>query len=268
MFTSCGWFFDDIAGIEALQVLRYAARAIDLAGTEAHRLEAGLMDLLAAAESAQAGAGNGRDLYLASVKPKVPAEARVAAGAVAARRLAPDVEPARGAFHVRDHPDHITVTNGRTEREMAYRVTFNRPTGARLALDVYSTPTAGGDLVARLELDGLPEPYRFPVVAALRAEVIQRRLTPEERAQIANGSAEAAAVVARALVRAVSALGRDHSAAAVAAVIDLADVLELYGRTVPFDAQTTFARIRTTASPQVTSALTPVAARLGFTTEG
>ncbi len=33
MFTSCGWFFDDIAGIEALQVLRYAARAIELAGT-------------------------------------------------------------------------------------------------------------------------------------------------------------------------------------------------------------------------------------------
>ncbi len=268
MFTSCGWFFDDIAGIEALQVLRYAARAIDLAGTEARRVEAGLLDRLAAAESAQAGAGSGRDLYLASVKPKVPAEARVAAGSVAARRLAPDVEPSRGAFHVRDHPDHITVTNGRTGREMTYRVTFNRLTGARLALDVYSTPTAGGDLVARLELDGLPEPYRFPVVAALRAEVIQSRLTPEERAQIANGSSEAAAVVVRALVRAVSALGRDHSAEAVAAVVDLADVLELYGRTVPFDAQTMFARIRTTASPQLASALTPVAARLGFTTEG
>ncbi|MFN3534913.1 MAG: DUF3536 domain-containing protein, partial [Desulfatiglandales bacterium] len=30
MFTSCGWFFDDIAGIEATQVLKYALRAIDL----------------------------------------------------------------------------------------------------------------------------------------------------------------------------------------------------------------------------------------------
>jgi alpha-amylase/alpha-mannosidase (GH57 family) len=31
MFTSCGWFFDDLAGIEALQNLQYAARAIQLA---------------------------------------------------------------------------------------------------------------------------------------------------------------------------------------------------------------------------------------------
>ena len=43
MFTSCGWFFDDIAGIEAVQVLRYAARAIELAGAGAAQLEAGLL---------------------------------------------------------------------------------------------------------------------------------------------------------------------------------------------------------------------------------
>jgi alpha-amylase/alpha-mannosidase (GH57 family) len=31
MFTSCGWFFDDLAGIESLQNLQYAARAVQLA---------------------------------------------------------------------------------------------------------------------------------------------------------------------------------------------------------------------------------------------
>ena len=31
MFTSCGWFFEDPAGLETRQVLRYAARAIELA---------------------------------------------------------------------------------------------------------------------------------------------------------------------------------------------------------------------------------------------
>jgi alpha-amylase/alpha-mannosidase (GH57 family) len=30
MYTSCGWFFDDVSGIESLQVLRYAARAIQI----------------------------------------------------------------------------------------------------------------------------------------------------------------------------------------------------------------------------------------------
>ncbi len=31
MYTSCGWFFDDISGIETVQVLAYAARAVELA---------------------------------------------------------------------------------------------------------------------------------------------------------------------------------------------------------------------------------------------
>ena len=34
MFTSCGWFFADLAGIETLQVLRYAARARELGGAD------------------------------------------------------------------------------------------------------------------------------------------------------------------------------------------------------------------------------------------
>ncbi|HEX4628025.1 MAG TPA: DUF3536 domain-containing protein, partial [Gemmatimonadales bacterium] len=48
MFTSCGWFFDDIAGIESVIVLRSAARAIELVGPpESARLEAGLLERLA-----------------------------------------------------------------------------------------------------------------------------------------------------------------------------------------------------------------------------
>ncbi len=31
MYTSCGWFFDDVARIETIQILRYAARAVELA---------------------------------------------------------------------------------------------------------------------------------------------------------------------------------------------------------------------------------------------
>src|SRR5260370_4477633 len=30
MYTSCGWFFWDLAGIETVQILRYTARALDL----------------------------------------------------------------------------------------------------------------------------------------------------------------------------------------------------------------------------------------------
>jgi alpha-amylase/alpha-mannosidase (GH57 family) len=31
MYTSCGWFFDELSGIETMQVIRYAGRAIQLA---------------------------------------------------------------------------------------------------------------------------------------------------------------------------------------------------------------------------------------------
>ena len=69
MFTSCGWFFDDIAGIESVIVLRSAARAIELAGPpDAARLEAGLLERLALAPSNDPAIGSGRELYLKRVK--------------------------------------------------------------------------------------------------------------------------------------------------------------------------------------------------------
>ncbi|HYL21207.1 MAG TPA: DUF3536 domain-containing protein [Gemmatimonadales bacterium] len=75
MFTSCGWFFDDIAGLESLIVLRSAARAIELAGSEAARLEAGLLERLARAPSNDPSVGSGRELYLERVKAGIPSDA-------------------------------------------------------------------------------------------------------------------------------------------------------------------------------------------------
>jgi alpha-amylase/alpha-mannosidase (GH57 family) len=70
MYTSCGWFFDDLAGLEAVQVMRYAGRAAQLAdelfGGECER---GLLRRLAWARSNDPAAGNGRDLYEARVRP-------------------------------------------------------------------------------------------------------------------------------------------------------------------------------------------------------
>jgi alpha-amylase/alpha-mannosidase (GH57 family) len=62
--TSCGWFFDDIAGLEGRQVLRYAARAIALAGPDAPRLEEGFLARLDGAVSNDGRVGDARGLYL------------------------------------------------------------------------------------------------------------------------------------------------------------------------------------------------------------
>ncbi len=61
MFTSCGWFFNDISGIETVQLLMYAARAIELAGDG--EIESELVTVLEKAESNIAGVGTGADLY-------------------------------------------------------------------------------------------------------------------------------------------------------------------------------------------------------------
>lgn len=71
MYTSCGWFFDDISGVEPLQNLLYAARAIQLAQTALKvDLEPAFLDVLATAESNVAAVGNGRQLYESQVRPR------------------------------------------------------------------------------------------------------------------------------------------------------------------------------------------------------
>ncbi len=70
MYTSCGWFFDDLSGIETVQVIQYAARALQLADQLfAEDLTAPLLDLLSQASSNLAEQGNGRQIYERLVQP-------------------------------------------------------------------------------------------------------------------------------------------------------------------------------------------------------
>jgi alpha-amylase/alpha-mannosidase (GH57 family) len=65
MFTSCGWFFSDLAGIETLQVLRYAERVIGLQkelGVASPREK--FLELLAEARSNVAEKGNGAEIFI------------------------------------------------------------------------------------------------------------------------------------------------------------------------------------------------------------
>jgi alpha-amylase/alpha-mannosidase (GH57 family) len=70
MYTSCGWFFDDLAGIETLQVLLYAARAIQLAErTIGGSYEPAFLAELQAARSNQPQLGDGRAVFERFVAP-------------------------------------------------------------------------------------------------------------------------------------------------------------------------------------------------------
>lgn len=79
MFTSCGWFFDEISGIETTQILRYAARAIQLAREFGEDLEEGFLGILEKAPSNLPALGNGRGVWEAQVLPWVVEPPRVVA---------------------------------------------------------------------------------------------------------------------------------------------------------------------------------------------
>jgi alpha-amylase/alpha-mannosidase (GH57 family) len=68
MYTSCGWFFNDLAGIETVQILRYAARSMDLYRElgEEPPVEAFLHDL-GRARSNDPAAGDGRQIWVEQV---------------------------------------------------------------------------------------------------------------------------------------------------------------------------------------------------------
>ena len=73
MYTSCGWFFDEISGIETVQIIAYAGRVLQLAaklfGQAGVALEARFLEILANAKSNVAEIGNGAELYRRFVTP-------------------------------------------------------------------------------------------------------------------------------------------------------------------------------------------------------
>jgi len=73
MYTSCGWFFDDISGIETIQIIAYAGRVLQLArklfsdpvlfGNAASDLEAEFLAILALAKSNNPDIADGAEVY-------------------------------------------------------------------------------------------------------------------------------------------------------------------------------------------------------------
>jgi alpha-amylase/alpha-mannosidase (GH57 family) len=67
MYTSCGWFFDEVSGIETVQVIAYAGRVLQLAaklfGEPGAILEKQFLDRLTAAPSNVPEVGNGAEVY-------------------------------------------------------------------------------------------------------------------------------------------------------------------------------------------------------------
>jgi hypothetical protein len=153
MFTSCGWFFADLAGIETQQVLRYAARCIELLEqvgdnppTEA------FLDVLATAHSNVHDQGNGRDVWERHVVPSAVGPGRVVAHIALLElldRRGPD--PVVGGFEV--HVDrHRYIDRGPLAQTTGRVTLVHRRTGREHRL-VYAAIHLGG-----IEVLGMQRP--------------------------------------------------------------------------------------------------------------
>ncbi|HEY3916040.1 MAG TPA: DUF3536 domain-containing protein [Verrucomicrobiae bacterium] len=72
MYTSCGWFFDELSGLETVQVIQYAARVVQLVSdTWDEDIEPQFLDLLSRAKSNIPEHRDGRLIYEKFVKPAI-----------------------------------------------------------------------------------------------------------------------------------------------------------------------------------------------------
>src|SRR5439155_4356837 len=84
MYASCGWFFDDVAGLESALILRQAAHAVEL-----WRAVGGtppvdeLLEGLAQARSNEPKLGSGADVYRRMARERVTPAVAVAQAAFA-----------------------------------------------------------------------------------------------------------------------------------------------------------------------------------------
>ncbi|MBA3500692.1 MAG: DUF3536 domain-containing protein, partial [Deltaproteobacteria bacterium] len=92
MYTSCGWFFDELSGLETVQCMQYAARVAELIEEiGGDPIEPGFLDRLSLAQSNIPEEGDGRQVWRERVLPA---------------RIDPEKVCAHVAVHTLVEPDH------------------------------------------------------------------------------------------------------------------------------------------------------------------
>ena len=121
MYTSCGWFFDELSGIEAVQVIMYAARAVQLAqqlfGVQ---IEERFLEKLAMAHSNIPEQGSGVDIYRRYVKPAALDLVKVGAHYVISSLFDPYAEHSSIYCYTVDREDHRLFDSGRARLALGH----------------------------------------------------------------------------------------------------------------------------------------------------
>jgi alpha-amylase/alpha-mannosidase (GH57 family) len=130
MYTSCGWFFDDISGIETVQIMAYAARALRLAadifGLNCALLEWQFVERLRQAKCNSPQWKDGGEIYRKLVKPQEVSLEQVAAHYAISSVFGSYPEEAALFCYTVRRLDYENVTSGRARLAIGRcRITSN-----------------------------------------------------------------------------------------------------------------------------------------------
>ena len=207
MYTSCGWFFSDVSGIETQQIMKYAGRALDYAEPFAPAgLRDRFLDQLASAKSNWTHEGNGADVFRRRVDPSRWSPKRIVAN-VALSSLVENLGDTgemggyafqRGSFAQRPHGrirlgvGAVELTDTETERHHRFAAGALHLGGVDLYCAVKDGPTDDAFHAAAEQLlssfAGLSVPAMLRQLADLLGpdEFGLEHLLPETREQISS----------------------------------------------------------------------------------
>lgn len=230
MFTSCGWFFDDLARLEPRIVLRHAARAIEFLPAAEHAiLEHALLTELATARSNDPAKGDGLAVWRRDVLAEADGPARLAAGIAALRDVAPD---ALDELTIPSHTwaldgDEIVTRHRTTGREYRWRAVtaIAGVTPHAVRVTRADEPGAARDV----PVAAFPAPVRTLLIEVARPMVHDATLAPFTLDRLQDGTIAADEVRQLAWEGAWRLVVRDdlaQAAVVVHAVLDLVDLDE------------------------------------------
>jgi alpha-amylase/alpha-mannosidase (GH57 family) len=116
MYTSCGWFFDELSGIETVQVMQYAGRAVEL-GQQlfGDHPEEGFLQRIAKANSNLPEQGDGARIYERFVRPARVDLPRVASHYAISSMFEPYDDHAQVYCYTVDRQEHSVHQAGSTK---------------------------------------------------------------------------------------------------------------------------------------------------------
>ena len=143
MYTSCGWFFNDISGIEPRQNISYAIYAANVFSQFSNiNLRTNLLNDLSEAKSNIPAEGNGEDIAKRDMM-KIPSFVQAAGYFALNRKLSPKIKAEKyGIYNLIDINDFsVKIQNTRTLENLTLRYNAAVQDGNTFAISVKNTAT-------------------------------------------------------------------------------------------------------------------------------